>query len=157
MDFWRPKAGRARDRRALAMHFAGRPTTSDIPNFNSGALSFVLALVEGLGLGKIGVGILHEFLLGLGVAEELGLDVDHRIDGAIRLHVLMIGKAPATHIVKLASGRESRRGKAERKCAGEPRGPQPVHGCISLGFPPIPRAAEKRVGAAARSPLPATA
>src|SRR4029453_2823698 len=47
MDFWRPNAARARDGRAPAMHFTGRPTTSDIPNFNSGALSFVLALVEG--------------------------------------------------------------------------------------------------------------
>src|SRR6188768_3512645 len=136
------------------MHFTGRPTMSDIPNLNNGTLSFVLALVEGLGLGKIGVGILHELRLGLGVAEAVGLALDRRIDGAIRLHVLMIGKAPATHIVELASGRESRRAKAERKCCGERRRHIPVHGCISLGFPPIPRAAEKRVGAAARSPSP---
>src|SRR4029453_13949091 len=84
MDFWRPNAARARDGRAPAMHFTGRPTTSDIPNFNSGALSFVLALVEGLGLGKIGVGILHELRLGLLVAEAVGLALDRRIEGAIR-------------------------------------------------------------------------
>src|SRR5262245_22351862 len=101
MDFSRPKAPRARDGRAPAMHFAGRPMTSDIPNFNSVTLSFVLALVEGLGLSKIGVGILHELRLGLGVAEAVGLALDRRIDGAIRLHVLMIGKAPAAHIIEL--------------------------------------------------------
>src|SRR5215475_4079748 len=111
---------------------------SDIPNLNSGALSFVLALVEGLGLGKVGVGILHELRLGLGVAEAIGLSFDRRIDGAIRLHVLMIGKAPAAHIVELASSRESSCGKAERKCAGNCRRHIPVHGCISLwGFRPF--------------------
>src|SRR6188472_848418 len=138
MDFWRPNAARARDGRAPAMHFAGRPTTSDIPNFNSGALSFVLALVEGLGLGKIGVRILHELRLGLLVAEAVGLALDRRIDGAIRLHALMIGKAPAAHIAELAGGRDSRCGEAERKCAGERRRHIPLHGCISLwGFRPF--------------------
>ena len=50
--------------------------------------------------------------LGVRAAEAVGLPLDRRIDGAIRLHVLVIGETPGTHVAKLAGRRIRRTGKA---------------------------------------------
>src|SRR5262249_45911637 len=100
----------------------------------------MLALKEGLGLGQIGLGVLHEVRLGLRAAEAVGLAFDGRVNGAIRLHILAVGKAPAAHIVELTGSSESGRGEANRKCAGESRRYiRPLHGCVSSlwGFRPL--------------------
>jgi hypothetical protein len=47
----------------------------------------VFALIEGLGLRQIGARILHELAFGVLAAEAVGLALDRRMDGAIRLHV----------------------------------------------------------------------
>ena len=43
----------------------------------------------------------------------VGLALDRRIDGAIRLHVLVVGEAPGAHIAELPSGGIGRGGKSK--------------------------------------------
>src|SRR5512132_2701506 len=50
--------------------------------------------------------------------ESPGLALDRRIDGAIRLHVLVIGETPGTHVAELAGHRIGRTGKADDEDAG---------------------------------------
>ena len=80
----------------------------------------MFTLIEGLGLRQITARILHELALSVRAAEAVGLAFDRRIDGAIRLHVLVIGEAPGTHIAELPSGGKGRGGKSkherDRKC-----------------------------------------
>jgi len=76
-----------------------RPTPGEV---SSRELA-VLFAVDLLRLGEIGVGVLHEFRLGLIVAEAVGLALDGGIDRAIGLHLFAVGKAPAAHIVPVAA------------------------------------------------------
>src|SRR6476660_5625032 len=78
----------------------------------------MLTLIEGLGLRQIAARILHELALGVRAAEAVGLALDRRIDGAIRLHVLVIGETPGTHVAELAGHRIGRTGKADDEDAG---------------------------------------
>src|SRR5262249_42736999 len=78
----------------------------------------MLALIEGLGLRQIAARILHELALGVGATEAVGLAFDRCVDGAIRLHVLMIGETPGTHVAELAGRRIGRTGKADEDDAG---------------------------------------
>ena len=71
----------------------------------SPSLALVLTLIEGLGLHQIAARILHELALGVRAAEAVGIALDRRIDGAIRLHVLVIGETPGTHVAELAGHR----------------------------------------------------
>ena len=75
----------------------------------------MLALIEGLGLRQITAWILHKLALSVRAAEAVGLALDRRIDGAIRLHVLVIGETPAAHIAELPSGGIGRGGKSKRE------------------------------------------
>src|SRR6185437_5710454 len=85
-------------------------------------------LIEGLGLSQIGIGTLHELALGVLAAEAVGLALEARTNGAIRLHVLVIGKAPTAHIVELTGCREGRRGEAKADGGSERgRGYCPCH------------------------------
>ena len=54
-------------------------------------LALVFTLIEGLGLRQVTTGILHELALSVLAAETVGLTLKRRIDGTIRLHVLVIG------------------------------------------------------------------
>jgi hypothetical protein len=78
----------------------------------------MLTLKEGLGLRQIAARILHELALGVRAAEAVGIALDRRIDGAIRLHVLVIGETPGTHVAELAGHRIGRTGKADDEYAG---------------------------------------
>jgi hypothetical protein len=64
-------------------------------------LAFMFASIEGLSLGEIATRVLHEVGLGLLAAKAVSPASERRIDGAIRLYVLMIGKTPGTHIAEL--------------------------------------------------------
>ena len=81
-------------------------------------LALVLTLIEGLGLRQIAARILHELAPGVRAAEAVGFALDRRIDGAIRLHVLVIGETPGTHVAELAGHRIGRTGKADDEYAG---------------------------------------
>src|SRR5680860_1114111 len=74
----------------------------------------LVVVIEGLGLGEVGLGILHEQGLGLLVAEAIGLAVDLGVDGAVRLDLLIERQTHGAHIVVLAGGGEGGRGKQER-------------------------------------------
>ena len=84
----------------------------------SPGLALMLTLIEGLRLRQIAARILHELALGVRAAEAVGLALDRRIDGAIRLHVLVIGETPGTHVAELAVQRIGRTGKADDEDAG---------------------------------------
>ena len=84
----------------------------------SPSLALMLTLIEGLGLRQIAARILHELALGVRAAEAVGLALDRRIYGAIRLHVLVIGETPGTHVAELAGHRIGRTGKADDEDAG---------------------------------------
>ena len=86
-------------------------------SFDDG-LALVFTLIEGLGLRQIDARILHELTLSVRAAEAVGLALDRRIDGAIRLHVLVIGETPGTHVAELAGHRIGRTGKADNEDAG---------------------------------------
>jgi Fusaric acid resistance protein-like len=68
----------------------------------SPGLALVLTLIEGLGLRQIAARILHELAPGVRAAEAVGFALDRRVDGAIRLHILVIGETPGTHVAELA-------------------------------------------------------
>jgi hypothetical protein len=78
----------------------------------------MLTFIEGLGLRQIADRTLHKLALGVRAAEAVGLALDRRIDGAIRLHVLVIGETPGTHVPELAGHRIGRTGKADDEDAG---------------------------------------
>ena len=63
----------------------------------------MFALIERLSFGEIAVRVLHEVGLGLLAAKAVGPASVRRTDRAIRLYVLMVGKAPRTLVVELAS------------------------------------------------------
>ena len=71
----------------------------------SPGLALMLTLIERLGLREITARILHELALGVRAAEAVGVALDRRIDGAIRLHVLVVGETPGTHVSELAGRR----------------------------------------------------
>ena len=73
----------------------------------------MFALIEGLGLRQITTRILHELALCVRAAEAVRLAFDRRIDGTIRLHILVIGEAPGTHIAELAVYSIRRTGEAD--------------------------------------------
>ena len=77
------------------------------------SLAFMLTLIERLGLRQIAARILHELALGVRAAETVGLALDRGIYGAIRLHVLVVGETPGTHVSELAGRGISRTGKAD--------------------------------------------
>ena len=78
----------------------------------------MLTLIERLSLRQITGRVLHELALSVRAAEAVGLALDRRIDGAIRLHVLVIGETPGTHVAELAGHRIGRTGKADDEDAG---------------------------------------
>jgi hypothetical protein len=82
------------------------------------ALTLVLALIKGLSLLEVCVRAFHEVGLGVLAAEAVGATLYRRVDGAICLHVLVVGEAPRTHVVELASHRIGRTGKADEEYAG---------------------------------------
>jgi hypothetical protein len=67
---------------------------------------------EGLSFSQVFTGALHEVCLGLLTAKAVGMTLECRIDRAIRLYVLMVGKTPGTLVVELASHGISRGGNA---------------------------------------------
>ena len=87
----------------------------------------MFALIEGIGLRQISAWILHELLLRILAAEAVGLALNCRVDGAISLHVLVIGEAPGTHIVELPGHGKGRSGqpqclaRSRSICSGERR------------------------------------
>src|SRR5215468_11822280 len=81
-----------------------------------GNLAFMFALIERLSLGEIATRVLHEVSLGLLAAKAVGMASVRRIDSAIRLNVLLIGKTPGTLIAEFASHRISRGGKSKHEC-----------------------------------------
>jgi hypothetical protein len=108
---------------------AGRRYPSD---FDDG-LALVITLIEGLCLRQITARILHELALSVRAAEAVGLALDHCIDGAMRLHVLVIGETPGAHIAELPSGgigRGKSKHERDRKCG---RGVNPKHGLSPRG------------------------
>jgi hypothetical protein len=88
----------------------------------------VLALIKGLGLRQIAAWILHKLALSVRAAKAVGLALDRRIDGAIRLHVLVVGEAPGAHIAELPSGGIGRGGKSKHERYQCGRGVKPRHG-----------------------------
>jgi hypothetical protein len=88
------------------------------PPFFYDGLALVFTLIERLGLRQITPRILQELALGVRAAEAIRFALDRRIDGAIRLHVLVIGETPAAHIAELPSGGIGGAGKSkqERDC-----------------------------------------
>src|SRR6476660_5357168 len=84
----------------------------------SNALTLVLALIKGLGLLQVCVRAFHKVVLGVLAAEAVGATLYRRADGAICLHVLVVGESPRTHVVELASHRIGRTGKADEEYAG---------------------------------------
>jgi hypothetical protein len=84
----------------------------------SPGLALMLTLIERLGLREITARILHELALGVRAAEAVGVALDRRIDGAIRLHVLVVGETPGTHVSELAGQRIGRTGKADDEDTG---------------------------------------
>ena len=82
------------------------------------ALTLVLALIKGLSLLQVCVRAFHEVGLGVLAAEAVGATLYRRVDGAICLHVLVVGEAPRTHVVELASHRIGGTGKADDEYAG---------------------------------------
>src|SRR5262245_12088430 len=89
-------------------------------------LALVFALIEGLGLLQIAARILHEFALSVGAAEAVGLALDSRIHGAIRLHVLVVDETPATHIAEfpirgIGRGGKSNDERIKRRAGVDPR------------------------------------
>jgi hypothetical protein len=80
-------------------------------------LALMFTLIEGLGLRQITARVLHELALGVRAAEAVGLALKRRIDRSIRLHVLVIGETPGTHVAQLAVYAISRTGKADDKDA----------------------------------------
>jgi hypothetical protein len=77
----------------------------------------MLTLIEGLGLGQITARVLHELALSVRAAETVGLALNRPIDGTIRLHILVIGETPGTHVAELAVCGIGRTGKADDKYA----------------------------------------
>ena len=75
----------------------------------------MFALIEGLSFGEIATWVLHKVGLGFAAAKAVGLASELRIDGAIRIYVLMIGKTPGTHIAEFASRGISRGGKSKHE------------------------------------------
>jgi len=67
------------------------------------ALARMFALIEGQSSVQISSRVLHEIGLGLLAAKAVGLALERRIDRAIRLYVFVVGKAPGTLVVELAS------------------------------------------------------
>jgi hypothetical protein len=63
----------------------------------------VFALIEGRSFGEIAMRVHHKVGLGLLAAKAVGPASVRRIDSAIRLNVLMIGKTPGTLIAEFAS------------------------------------------------------
>ena len=57
-------------------------------------LALRFALIEGLSFGQVLIGTLHEVGLGRLATKAVGMALERRIDRAIRLYVLMVGKAP---------------------------------------------------------------
>jgi len=78
----------------------------------------MLALIKALSLLQICVRALHEVGLGVLAAEAVRAALYRRVDRAICLHVLVVGEAPSTHVVELASHRIGRTGKAHEEDAG---------------------------------------
>src|SRR6188472_4381568 len=76
----------------------------------------MFALIEGLSFGQIGSWVLHKVGFGVLAAKAIGLARDRRVDGAIRLHVFVIGQTPGTHVAELASRGISRGGKSQHEC-----------------------------------------
>jgi hypothetical protein len=68
-----------------------------------GNLAPMFALIEGQSFVQISSRVLHEVGLGLLAAKAVGLALERRIDRAIRLYVFVVGKAPGTLVVELAS------------------------------------------------------
>jgi len=77
----------------------------------------MLTLIEGLSVLQIAVGILHELVFGALTAEAVSVAFYRCIDGAIGLHILVVGEAPSTHIVELAGRRIGGTGKADEEYA----------------------------------------
>jgi hypothetical protein len=77
----------------------------------------MLTLIKRLGLRQIVARVLHELALGVRAAEAVGLALERRVDGTIRLHVLVIGETPGTHVPELAVHGAGRTGKADDEYA----------------------------------------
>ena len=75
----------------------------------------MFALIEGCSFVQIASWVFHEVGFGVLAAKAIGLARDRRVDGAIRLHVFVIGQAPGTHVAELASRGISRRGKSQHE------------------------------------------
>src|SRR5262245_4786491 len=100
----------------------------------SDGLTLVFTLIEGLGLRQITARIFHELALGVRAAEAVGLALDGRIHGAIRLHVFVVGETPATHIAEFPIGGIGRGGKSDDECDRKHgRGVNPRHRASPLG------------------------
>jgi hypothetical protein len=84
----------------------------ETPHTRRGNLAFMFALIERLSFGEIAMRVHHKVGLGLLATKAVGLASVRRIDSAIRLYVLMVGKAPRTLVVELASRGISRGGNA---------------------------------------------
>ena len=96
---------------------AGRRQSQKRKSFDDG-LALVFTLIEGLGLRQIDARILHELTLSVRAAEAVGLALDRRVYGAIRLYVFVIGETPGTHVAELTGHRIGRTGKADDEDAG---------------------------------------
>ena len=88
----------------------------EIRNTRRGKLAFLFALIERLSFGEIAMRVLHKVSLGLLAAKAVGPASVRRTDGAVRLYVLMVGKAPRTLVAELASCGISRGGKSKHHC-----------------------------------------
>src|SRR5262245_22976591 len=93
----------------------------------SDGLALVFTLIEGLGLRQITARIVHELALRIRAAEAVGLALNSRIHRAIRLHVLVVGETPATHIAEFPSGGIGRGAKSNHKRDRNRGGVNPRH------------------------------
>src|SRR5262245_34151300 len=115
---------------------ASRPESMDVTDSRhstlrvgalSDGLALVFTLIEGLGLRQITARILHELALRIRAAEAVGLALDSRIHRAIRLHVLVVGKTPATHVAEFPSSCIGRGAKSNHERDRKHGGVNPRH------------------------------
>src|SRR6476469_8831615 len=73
-----------------------------------------------LSLRHVALGVLHKHRLGFLIAEAIGLAVDHGVDRAIRLYVLVKGQTFRAHVVELTGCRHGRcrQTKHQSACKG---------------------------------------
>ena len=81
----------------------------------------MLLRVVGLCLSEIARRVCHELGQGRLVAEAIGLALDLRIDGAVRLYVLAVCEAHRAHVLVLAGHGESCSGHADEESARDYR------------------------------------